>query len=281
MFPNGITKAGLAHYYEGVAEYMLPFLRERPLVLQRFPEGIEEEGFYQKNASDYFPDWIEQVEVEKQGGTVNHVVCNDVDTLLYLVNQGSVTFHAWLSRKDRLNNPDLLVFDLDPQGDGDFDIVRAGALNLRDLLGDLGLSCFVQTTGSRGLHVLVALDRSHDFDTVRAFARDVAERLAEQDPNRFTTEQRKSKRGGRVFIDTLRNSYAQTAVAPYSLRAKRGAPAATPLEWREVERGELRPDGYDIANVLRRLGQMEDPWKRLFERPQTLDAPMKKLRAKK
>lgn len=281
MFPNGITKAGLAHYYEGVAEYMLPFLRERPLVLQRFPEGIEEEGFYQKNASDYFPDWIEQVEVEKQGGTVNHVVCNDVDTLLYLVNQGSVTFHAWLSRKDRLNNPDLLVFDLDPQGDGDFDIVRAGALNLRDLLGDLGLSCFVQTTGSRGLHVLVALDRSHDFDTVRAFARDVAERLAEQDPNRFTTEQRKSKRGGRVFIDTLRNSYAQTAVAPYSLRPKRGAPAATPLEWREVERGELRPDGYGIANVLRRLGQMEDPWKRLFERPQSLDAAIEELRAKK
>ena len=243
MFPAGMSKADVAGYYERVAGYMLPFLRDRPLVMQRFPEGIGEDGFYQKNASSYFPDWIQRVEVEKQGGSVHHVLCNDLDTLLYLVNQGCITFHTWLSRVDHLDHPDVMVFDLDPQKENDDAGARRGSLQMRELLTELDLECFVQATGSRGFHVDVPLDRSEDFDSVRAFGLEVAETLVAREPRLYTTEFQKSKRGDHIFVDTLRNAYAQTAVAPYSLRAKPGAPAATPLTWDEVERGKVTPRG--------------------------------------
>lgn len=264
-FPqDGLTKANLISYYRRIAEVMLPHIRQRPLSLQRFPEGIGAKGFYQKEAPDYFPDWIERVQipVESEDETQPQVVCNYAATLVYLVNQGCITPHAWLSQVDNLNQPDRLIFDLDPPGN-DFELVREAAGMLRDVLEEVGLTPFVMTTGSRGLHVVAPLDGRADFDTVRAFARQLAEELAQQQPEKFTTEVRKEKRNGRLFLDYLRNAYAQTAVAPYAVRPLPGAPVATPLDWDELNRSNLHSQSYTVHNIFQRLGQKMDPWQEI------------------
>lgn len=277
FFPDaGITKGELIEYYRQVAETMLPYLRGRPVTMRRFPDGVEGEGFYQKDAPDYFPDWIERVRVEKEDGTVDHVVCGKAADLVYLANQACITPHVWLSRVDRLDNPDLMIFDLDPP-DGGFADVRFAARATRELLEELGLSPFAQTTGSRGVHVVIPLDRSSDFDTVRSFAQGVAEVLAGRAPDRLTTERYKEKRGNRVFLDTARNAYAQTFVAPYSVRPKPGAPVATPIDWDEL--GRVGPQTYNIRNVFRRLGQVDDPWSGIRRHARSLKQPQRRLDA--
>lgn len=259
-FPeSGITKSQLVDYYRRIAGRMVPFLRGRPLTLHRFPEGIGATGFIQQQAPDYFPDFIARVTVEKEGGQITHAVCDNEETLVYLANQGCITPHVWLSRSDRLDHPDRLIFDLDPPGD-DFTPVRRAARTLHDLLATLELSAFAMTTGSSGLHVVVPLDRSADFDTVRAFARDVADVLARQHPRLLTVEQRKAQRRGRIFLDYLRNAYGQTAVPPYAVRALPGAPVATPLAWDELSGRTLHARRYTIRNIFRRLSRKEDPW---------------------
>lgn len=275
FFPDSaITKGDLIDYYEAIAETMLPYLRGRPMAMHRFPDGIQGEGFYQKDAPDYFPEWIRRVTVKKEGGTVTHVVCENAATLVYLADQACIAPHVWLSRVDKLNNPDLLVFDLDPP-DGEFAAVRFAARASRDLLEELGLAVFVQTTGSRGLHVVVPLDRSADFDAVRSFAQGVAELLARREPKRLTTEQHKEQRGKRVFLDTGRNSYAQTFVAPYAVRPRPGAPVATPLNWNEL--GQVDAQRYNLRNILRRLGQKDDPWKGMARHARSLKQPARRL----
>jgi len=276
-FPgDGLTKGDLLDYYAGVAEVMLPHLEGRPVTMHRFPDGIDGESFYHKEAPDYFPDWIERVTVKKEGGTVHHILVEKAAALVYIANQGCIVPHVWLSRKDRLHHPDQLIFDLDPP-DGDFAAVREAARELRELLEDLGLAVFVKTTGSRGLHVLAPLDRSADFDAVRAFARDAARVLAARHPDRLTTEVRKEKREGRLFLDTARNAYAQTAVAPYAVRALPGAPVAAPLDWEGLGDSSLDARRYTLRNIRRRLGQREDPWKGLMRHAHSLTRPREKL----
>lgn len=272
-FPDaGITKGELVAYYERIAERMLPYLYDRPLTLHRFPEGIAGEGFFQQNASDYFPDWIARISVDKEdGGQVMHVMCNDAATLVYLANQATITFHAWLSRADRLHYPDRLVLDLDPSN-GDVAGLRRAARQAGDLLRELGLTPFVMATGSSGFHVVAPLERAAPFDAVRDFARDLADLLAHRHPEQLTTEQRKAKRGDRIFLDTLRNAYAHTAVAPYSVRAKPGAPIAAPLDWDEVAR-DAHPQQVTIKSVFRRLAQKPDPWGDMMAHAATLDGP--------
>jgi bifunctional non-homologous end joining protein LigD len=260
FFPDdGITKGDLIEYYRRVADTMLPHVRGRPLAMQRCPDGIGGEQFLQKEVPDYFPDWISRVTVEKEGGTVTQVVCENAATLVYLANQACVTPHVWLSRADAPRRPDRLIFDLDPS-DHDFEPVRRAARALGDLLRELGLEPFVMTTGSRGAHVVTPLDRGADFDVARGFARDVADLLAQRSPDTLTTEVRKDKRGGRLFLDTARNAYAQTGVAPYAVRARAGAAVATPLDWAELGDGAVAAQSYRIENVFRRLGQKADPW---------------------
>ena len=265
FFPDeGITKGDVAEYYRRIAETMLPHMRDRPLNMQRFPDGIEKDGFYEKKVPDYFPGWIDSASVylKEKKRRQRQVVCNDAATLLYLADKACISAHLWLSRKDDLRRPDRLIFDLDPP-DGDFDPVRAGARAIKEIIEQAGLTAFVMTTGSRGLHVVAPLDRSAGFDSVRSFARKAAELLARKEPERFTTETRKEKRKGRLFLDYLRNAYAQTAVAPYAIRPKPGAPVATPLEWDELSDGSLDARRFTIRNIFRRLGQREDPWKRI------------------
>ncbi|PKN03191.1 ATP-dependent DNA ligase, partial [Candidatus Dependentiae bacterium HGW-Dependentiae-1] len=225
------------------------------------------------------PAWITREPIAKQdGGVVNYVVCNNAATLVYLANQLSLTQHIWLSRIDKLNDPDKLIFDLDPSAKKiDFSLVRTKAKQIKTVLEELGLVPFVMTTGSRGLHVVVPLKRTHDFDTVRAFARDVAEYLVRQDPKNLTIEMRKEKRGTKIFIDYLRNAYGQTGVAPYSVRAKEGAPVATPISWPEIDKSSLRSDCYTIKNIFARLETVGDPWQGMHRSARSLTSAQKKI----
>lgn len=263
LFPDaGITKGDLVDYYRRVAGTMLPHIRERPLNLHRFPDGIDAQGFYQQNVSGYFPDWIARARLPKQGGVVEHCLCNDAATLVYLAGQACITPHVWLARAGRPRHPDRMIFDLDPPGD-EFELVRFAARTVRAVLRDIGIAGFVMTTGSRGLHVVVPLNAGEDFDTVRGFARRVASVAAARAPQQLTTEQRKDKRRGRLYLDIMRNAYGQTAVAPYAVRAKPGAPVATPLEWDELDDARLRSNSHRIDNVFDRLARRQDPWRRI------------------
>jgi bifunctional non-homologous end joining protein LigD len=278
-FPDAkITKGDVLDYYERIAPLMLPHVRERAMTMHRYPDGIAGEDFYQQNMPDYFPDWIATVAAEKEDGTVTHVVCNDTATLLYIVNQGALVNHVWLSRRDRMRHPDRMVVDLDPPHDNiDAGALRSTALLLRETLSNLGLVPFVSTTGSAGLHVYVPITRELEFDEVREFGRTVVEQLAAEHDDMVTTEQRKAKRAGRIYLDVLRNAYSHTAVAPYSIRAKPGAPVATPLAWDELEEGPIESTRYTIRTIFRRLGQRDDPWKAFEDRARSVRDARKKL----
>ncbi|HYE58335.1 MAG TPA: non-homologous end-joining DNA ligase, partial [Rhodothermales bacterium] len=271
LFPNrGLTKGDLVDYYRRVAERMVPLVAGRPLLLQRFPEGIDAPGFVQQHVPEHYPDFVTRATVEKEGGTVIHAVCDNAATLVFLANQGVITPHVWLSRTDDLHHPDRLIFDLDPSND-DFEPVRGAAHAVRELLEELGLPAFVMTTGSSGLHVVVPLDLSADFDTVRSFARDASKVLVRRHGDLVTDEQRKAKRGGRVFLDVMRNTYAHTAVPPYAVRAKPGAPVATPLSWDELDDPDLHARRYTLETLFERLASIEDPWAKLEEQAANLD----------
>lgn len=262
LFPeHGLSKSDLADYYQRVAPMMLPHLRGRPLTLHRFPDGIGAHGFYQQNRSDHFPDWLPAASIDHPGGTgaVTHILCERAADLVYLASQATLTLHAWLSRVDRPHRPDQLVFDLDPPGD-DFEPVRRAAWQVGDALRDAGLTPFVKTTGSRGLHVVAPLKPGADFDRVRRACRRLADHLVARHPDAHTAEQRKNKRHGRLYLDIMRNAFGQTAVAPYAVRAKPGAPVATPLDWNEVNDADIGPRRYRVDNLFRRLGQKDDPW---------------------
>ncbi|MFJ8159996.1 non-homologous end-joining DNA ligase [Streptomyces sp. NPDC096136] len=274
LFPgDGITKADLAGHYRTVAPRMLPHLRGRPLMLERHPDGIDGPAFMQKDVPHHFPDWIHRAELPKEDGAVTYPVCDDAATLVYLADQACTTPHRFLSRADRPDHPDRLVFDLDPAGE-DFAPVRDAALALHRLLEELELPSLLMTTGSRGLHVVVALDRRAPFDDVRAFARGVADVLAARHRDRFTTEARKKARRGRLYLDIGRNAYAQTAVAPYAVRARPGAPVAAPLAWSDLDDSGLTARRWTLSTLDGLLA--DDPW-RDPPRPRSLRRPRELL----
>ncbi|HEV3095940.1 MAG TPA: non-homologous end-joining DNA ligase [Candidatus Dormibacteraeota bacterium] len=262
LFPDdGITKGDLVDYYHRIAGHMIPLVRDRPLHMNRYPDGIGGILIQQKRVPDSFPPWIERVTVDlHKGGTITHAVINNAATLVYLANYNMITAHVWLSRIQAPEQPDLLIFDLDPSGD-DFGLVRRTALSLKSMLEDLKLVPFVKTTGSRGLHVVVPIVVGPSFEEVHIFADYVGQRLAAGDPDHLTTEFIKQKREGRLFIDVNRNAYAQTVVAPYGVRARRRAPVAVPIGWPDVENDALRPDGITIATIWDWLRDHGDSWK--------------------
>ncbi len=264
---------------EAVAPALLRHVADRPLNLQRFPDGIDKHGIFQQQLPDHFPAWIDRCETPKEGGTVTHVVAADAATLVYLANQACVTLHTWLSRRDRLDRPDRLVIDLDPSGGTDDD-VRNAALAIGAILRDeLALTPFALATGSRGYHVVVPLQRRHDHDEVRAFARDLGRLAVVRDPRRLTLAQRKINRGGRILVDVQRNAYAHTAVAPYSPRALPAATCAAPLRWEELEERRTRPDRFSIRSLPARLARDGDPWERIDDHPHALGAARRALDA--
>jgi bifunctional non-homologous end joining protein LigD len=261
FFPDaGLTKGDLIAYYRDVAEVMLPLLRGRPLNLQRFPNGVDGHGFWQQGVADHFPDWITTVTVERRGrgGTVDHVVCDQAATIVYLANLATVTFHAWTSTVEHLARPDLVIVDLDPDPGQGLDVVRAAARAVRAAGEEVGLTPFLQTSGSRGYHVVMPLEPGPDVEVVRDFAAELAALVAARDPARLSVEWRKAKRDGRLLLDTARNGYAQTLVAPYSVRPRPEAPVATPIDWSEL--GRVEPRSYTLTNLRRRLARKPDPW---------------------
>jgi bifunctional non-homologous end joining protein LigD len=219
LFPDdGITKADLVEHYLRVAEVMLPHVRGRPVSMKRYPNGIEGQVFYQKNIPDYFPDWIRRVEVRTSKGPHVYPVFGDAATLAFLANHACIEPHAWMSRADTLDHPDEVVFDLDPSTD-DLPMLRRGTRAIRGMLEAAGLVPIVKTSGSKGYHVVAPLDRSADYEAVRAFAEGLAAVAVERHPTVFTKEFYKAKRGERVFLDVMRNGYGATVIPPYAARA--------------------------------------------------------------
>lgn len=262
VFPAvGATKRDVIDYYARVAGRMLPHLRDRPLVLRRFPQGLAGDGFFQKQAPAHTPDWIRRAELARRGGgSVEHlVVCDDPSALVYLANQGTVEVHTLLARAGAPDHPDQLVLDLDPSTD-DRGPVVAAARAVRAVLAERDLPSFVKATGSRGVHVHVPLDGTAGVDRVRDAAHALARAVVARDPGRFTVEFAKADRGDRLFVDWLRNGHGQHAVAPYSLRARPTAPVAGPMDWDEVTSSSFDPQAFTLANVFRRLAQKSDPW---------------------
>ncbi len=276
LFPPDITKLDLARYYERVAPVMLPHVAGRPLNLERYPDGIDGHRIIQQHASGHFPDWIRRVTVAKRGGTVEHVMAADAATLIYLANQACITLHSWPCRADRLERPDRVIFDLDPSLDRPAEIRRA-ARSIVALLQELGCRPWAMTSGSRGYHIVVALKRRADFEEARAFSRDVAVVAAAREPKLFTIEQRKAKREQRILIDVMRNGYGRTSVAPYSVRARPGAPAAAPLHLEELEDRATRPGRWTIDRLVKRIERDGDPWHDIGASATTLSAPRRRL----
>lgn len=272
-FPKSkISKGSIVDYYEQVSPFIVPHIKNHPLTMQRFPSGIKEESFYQKNAGAYFPSWIKTVGVGKEdGGTVNYVIANNEATIVYLANQAAITLHSWLSRADKLHVPDRMIFDLDPSKD-DFASIKKAALLLKDIFDDLKIPSFAMTTGSRGIHIYVPLKRVHTFEYVADFAYAIAQKMMEESPKQFTLEIRKAKRAGRIFIDTLRNRYSATSVVPYSVRPREKAPVAAPLFWEELKNARLTAQTFTIKNILLRLKQEGDPWQNVDAHPISLKA---------
>jgi bifunctional non-homologous end joining protein LigD len=258
---SNITKGDLITYYRLVGPTMLPHLKNRPLTMHRFPDGIMAEGFYQKEIGKYFPAWISRATVpRREGGTTTYVICNHLGTLIYLANQACITTHLWLSKTDKITYPDRMIFDLDPDTKSLFTVVKKMALELKKILESYGLCPYAMLTGSRGMHVIVPLTRTHTFTTVKVCAKKIAARLLAQDKtDTLTTDIRLKKRKGKLFIDVNRNAYAQTAVAPYAVRPLPGAPVATPVTWKEVASTTLTPQKFTIKNIGRRLKKTGDP----------------------
>jgi len=262
LFPDdGITKADLAAYYEGVADAMLAHLRDRPLNLWRWNTGIAGKLVVQQDIPKGAPEWVKRVETpRRKGGSIEHVVCQDADTLRWLANQNCITPHVWTARRDKLDRPDRLVFDLDPPEGTDFAVVREAAQLVGEHLRGAGLEPFAMLTGSKGIHVVAPLKRTRPTVWVRERAGELGAEIAAQSPDTLTTEWRKNKREGRILVDTARNTYGQTVVAPYAVRALPGAPVATPLAWEELSGADLTAQSWTLRSVGERLADRGDPW---------------------
>jgi bifunctional non-homologous end joining protein LigD len=246
--------------------------------MERYPAGIHEKGFIQKDVSKGFPEWLERVEVPKKAGSSHYPLANDVRSLLWMANQNSITPHVWSSRVVDLFHPDLCVFDLDPSEE-DQPALRAAALSVRALLEELGLPSWLKTSGSKGFHIVVPLDGETPFDEVYEFAGAVGAVLVKRDPDHLTQEFIKADRGGRILVDTGRNGFGATFAAAYAVRPKPGAPVSAPCTWEELERGSVEPRTFTLRTMAERTTRVGDLWADLPSREQSLRVPLQKVRA--
>jgi len=262
LFPDdGITKGEVAAYYAAVAAVMLPHIRRRPVTMERFPSGIDAKGFLQKNVVKGFPAWLERAELPKKDGTVFYPLANDARALQWMANQNTITLHVWPSRMPDPWRPDICVFDLDPAAD-DPEPLRAAALGLRDLLADRGLTPAVKTSGSKGFHIVVPLERT-DAGAVSRFAHAIAGELVARLPDLVTLEFAKADRGGRILVDIGRNRPGATMAAAYTIRPRPGAPVSAPCTWEEVESGAALPQTFTLRTMAARLEAVGALWQDL------------------
>lgn len=259
VFPDdGITKGDILDYYRDLAPQMVPELRERPLSVERYTKGLAGGGFFQKHAQKHFPAWLERATLGIKT-VVEYPVVDSAAGLVYMANQGSIAMHIWTSRRTAPDNPDLIVFDLDPP-EGRFDLVRQVARILRELFWELDLPPYVKTSGSKGLHVVAPTDGRAAYAEVMALCHRMCAYLCAKHPDLVTTEFYKKDRRGRLFLDVGRNAHGATFVAPYSLRGRKGAPVSAPIEWEEVDDPALAPNGITLKTVRARLDAIGDPW---------------------
>ena len=260
LFPDdGITKGELAAYYEAIAPVMVPHMSGRPVTMERYPSGIGNKGFFHKDVSKGFPEWLERVEVPKKDGVVHHPIVRDARSLLWIANQNCITPHVWTSRVPNLYYPDICVFDLDPSRP-DLDRLNEAAFALRDLLAELDLTSWIKTSGSKGVHIVVPLDGKTRMGDVARFANAVGAALVTRHPDRLTQEFSKADRGTRIYVDTGRNGYSATFAAAYAVRAKPGAPVSAPCTWQELANGDASPQAFTIRNMPERVARIGDVW---------------------
>ena len=278
LYPDaGLTKLDLANYYRAVAGRMLPHIAGRPLVIVRSPDGKLGNAFYQKHPGPGTPGTLKRIAVEQKSGTEEYLVVDDEAGLIALAQIGALEVHAWGSRGDRLDHPDRLVFDLDPDPTVPWTRVVDAGRQVRDFLRELGLESFAKLTGGKGLHLFVPIERRHDWDAAKAFCKAVADAIVTADPRHYTANMAKSARTGKIFIDYLRNGRGATAIVPFSPRARAGAPVAIPIAWRELA-ARITPDRFTIATLPKRLAALaSDPWEGMAAIRQTLAAPIRVL----
>jgi bifunctional non-homologous end joining protein LigD len=279
LFPDdGITKGELADYYDAIAPVLLPHIRNRPVTMERYPSGIGAKGFWQKDVSKGFPEWLQRVDVRKKDGTVHHPLVTDARSLLWIVNQNTITPHVWVTRAPNLYYPDVCVFDLDPSRDDEPEVLRGAATALRDLLDELGLPSWLKTSGSKGFHIVVPLDGKARTDQVEHFAHTVGRLLVARDPQHLTQEFSKADRGGRIFVDTGRNGYSATFAAAYGVRARAGAPVSAPCTWQELERGDVAPRTFTLRTMPDRVAKVGDLWSDMLRRGRSLGRAQERLK---
>jgi bifunctional non-homologous end joining protein LigD len=280
LYPEqGITKLELATYYRTVAKWMLPHVANRPLVLVRCPEGRGKACFYQKHPPAGSPETLRQISIRESKNTEPYLVAVDEAGLISLAQIGALEIHAWGSRVDNLEYPDRLILDLDPDPAVPWARVVQSAQQVRRFLQDLGLESFVKTTGGKGLHLVVPIERRHGWDEVKDFCKQVADLIVAADPSHYTANMAKAARAGKIFVDYLRNSRGATAIVPYSTRARPGAPISTPLTWQQLT-PKIKSDHFTIRTIARRLSSLKkDPWEGIDAVRQSLTAPLKKLRS--
>ena len=275
LFPDaGITKGELAAYYQSLAPILVPHIRARPVTMERFPQGIDQEGFLQKNVVKGFPAWLERVEVPKKGGTVHYALITDERSLMWVINQNTITPHVWTSRAPHLDRPDLCIIDLDPSTD-DRDTLRAAALAVRDLLAEIGLESWVKTSGSKGYHIAIPLDGATGYRQVWRFVQGAADALIRRHPDLFTQEFSKADRGDRVLVDIGRNGPGPTCAAVYAVRARAGAPVSAPCTWAEIDERRVDPRTFTLKTMAARMAEVGDLWGDL--RPQSIAAAAERL----
>ena len=275
VYPGyGITKLDVARYYENVAKWIMPYVEGRPLTLVRCPQGQARQCFYQKHLTDAMPAAVHGVMIQEKDAEDEYVAVSDVAGLVALVQLGALEFHPWPAREDKVERPDMLVFDLDPGEGVDWKSVVQGANDVRDCLEALGLVSFLRTSGGKGLHVVAPLARRNSWDDLKEFSRGVAETMVRAAPERYVANMSKAKRRGKIFVDYLRNQRGATAIASYSTRARTGAPIATPLAWEELT-ARIKPDQFTLQNIDKRLAKgFKDPWKDFFKIKQSITRKM-------
>jgi bifunctional non-homologous end joining protein LigD len=251
---EGYTKGDLLAYYETIWPRLAPYLRDRPLVLTRYPDGIEGKSFFQKNAPEFTPDWVETCRIED----TEHFVCNELETLLYVINTGCLPLHLWSARSVSINRPDWTILDLDPKGAPFSDVLKV-ARHIHSILEPLGAPHFIKTSGQDGLHVLLPLAATLSHDQAKALAEVLARVVASELPEIATVARPLGDRGGKVYVDFLQNGFGKTIAGPYSVRPRPGAPVSTPLAWNEVN-AKLDPARLTIRTVPRRAGKRPDPF---------------------
>ncbi|MCF8010770.1 MAG: non-homologous end-joining DNA ligase [Clostridiales bacterium] len=264
-------KVHLIKYYSEMAPYVLPYIKNRPLVMKRYPNGINAESFYQKECPDYAPDWLETFPVKHTRKIINYIICNDTAALVWICNQGCIEVHAWLSTLKNVYNPDIAVMDLDPAEGTSFNMVVETALLIKEILTYFDLNSYIKTSGSTGMHVFIPMLPRYTFKEVTLCMKFAAELAVNAQPQKNTIERKIQKRYGKVYIDYLQNAKGKTMAYPYSLRPLPGAPVSAPLDWKEVSK-ITSSTCYNMYNIKTKIAEKSElPWLNMWQNEQSID----------